>query len=54
MSASDKAKAAVRAIKEGHRWGNEATIAFLEKRRAFNHFMCALDFEVRRKTRRSK
>ena len=56
MTATTKARAAVRAIKEGNQWGPEATISFLDKRRAFNHFLCAMDFEMRRnsKPRRGK
>ena len=43
--ASPQALAAVRAIKDGHRWGSYATQRYLESRQATAHYVAAARFE---------
>jgi len=51
MPATLMALAAVRAIKQGRRWGAFATHRFLENRGALRHYGSALRFEIRRRSR---
>lgn len=51
MSASQQAIAAVRAYRKGYTWGPAPTVAFLEKRGAWRHYLCVIGFEQRRKSK---
>lgn len=53
MSASPQAIAAVRAIKHAREWGAYATGRYLDRHNALDHYVAAVRFETKRKTRRA-
>lgn len=53
MTASPQAIAAVRAIKHAREWGAYATGRYLDRHNAFDHYVAAVRFETKRKTRRA-
>ena len=51
--ATDKARAAVRAIRCGKQWGLDAALRYVEKHDAINHYFQAMLFESQRRGKRN-